>query len=192
MNEKLQKAIDITTKAFINKKRLNGNDYVSHCINVMEILKEFGFENEEDILIAGIMHDVCEDTPIPNKQIFDLFGERVGFIINALSKNKKPKNNQLHGNHRFMMYMNRFYMGMLAEPYILFIKLADQIDNLQSVEVFRTEKIKRKIDEIEIYFMPQYEKIIKNHELPQKYIERFDKMKNRLLNIIVEKKYCLI
>lgn len=193
MSEKLQKAIAITTKAFINKKRLNGDNYISHCTNVMEILKEFGFENEEDILIAGLMHDVCEDTSIPNKQILDLFGERVGFIVNALSKNKKPTDNQeLRGNHRFMMYMNRFYMGMLAEPYILFIKLADQIDNLGSVDVFRVEKIKRKIDEVELYFLPQYEKIIKNHEFPDKYIKRYQKMKNRLLDIIVQKKHLLI
>ena len=192
MNKKLQKAIAITTKAFINKKRLNGDNYINHCTNIMEILKEFGFENEEDILIAGLMHDVCEDTSIPNKEIKSLFGERVGFIINALSKNKKPKDISSDNNYRFMMYMNRFYMGMLAEPYILFIKLADQIDNLESVDVFRIEKIKRKIDEIELYFLPQYEKIIKNHEFPKEYIERYNRMKNKLLNIIVEKKYLLI
>lgn len=61
-------------------------------------------------------------------------------------------------DYRFLLYINRFYNGISYEPWILFIKIADQLDNLADMEAFRLEKKKRKIEEVEKYFIPMYER----------------------------------
>ena len=96
------------------------------------------------------------------------------------------------------MYVNRFYMGAVADPYVLFIKVADQIDNMATVEIFSDEKIERKIREIKKYFMPIYDKahkiygkIHENDTIGPEYYKKFVVLKNRLMNIVDEKEKTL-
>jgi len=56
------------------------------------------------------------------------------------------------------MYINRLYTSTMSEPCVLFIKMADQIDNLATISIFRIEKQYRIIEEIENYYLPMYDK----------------------------------
>ena len=208
----LNKATALAEKCFKTKFRKTGEPYVQHCYNVVQILKDSGLEDEK-LLVAAMLHDVCEDTDIYNPEIQKHFGDRVGFIINVLSKNKKPdvinlketfkpdathKTFEEYVDYRFLMYVNRFYMGALADPYVLFIKIADQIDNMATVEIFSDEKIERKIWEIKKYFMPIYEKALglykkihENDTITSEYYKKFVVLKNRLKNVVAEKEKML-
>ena len=179
--EKLEKAIELAKKYHEGQKRKDGSDYINHPLRVMEFLKKYDFP--EELLVAGVLHDMCEDTDITISQINEMFGTRIGFIINALSKNRKPKNHKElkkeyeekknkrkisnlenyenfdeYVDYRFHIYLNRLYMGIIAEPRIMFIKIADQIDNLSDMKPFSKEKKLRKINEVEQYFLPMYER----------------------------------
>lgn len=59
----------------------------------MEILRSYDFP--EEALICAVLHDVCEDTPLSNLKIKEQFGNRVGFVVNQLTKNKTPKAQEL-------------------------------------------------------------------------------------------------
>jgi guanosine-3',5'-bis(diphosphate) 3'-pyrophosphohydrolase len=138
-----------------NQFRDSGDPYILHPLSVLEKLKKYDFP--EDVLVAAVLHDVCEDTDISNMEIINEFSERVGFLLYALSKNNKGKNKDSI-NYRFSLYINRFHMSVIADPAVLFIKMADQIDNLKTIDIFSLEKQKRKISELENYFLPIYEK----------------------------------
>lgn len=178
---KLEQAIELATELHKWQKRKDWSDYINHPLAVMELLKKYDFP--EDALIAAILHDICEDTEVCSIDINKLFWTRVWFIVNALSKNQKPKNNEAlkreykekeiqtkisnletykdydeYFDYRFHIYLNRFYTWIIAEPRIFFIKIADQLNNLSDMTPFSKEKKLRKINEIDEFFIPIYKK----------------------------------
>jgi len=207
MENKLQKAIKIATKYHEWQIRKNNTPYISHPIAVMELLKNRNFP--EDALIAAVLHDVCEDTKLNNINLNKLFWNRVWFIVNALTKNKKPKNNKLlkeeyikkqnfrkisnlenHTNfdeyfdYRFHIYLNRLYTWIIAEPWIFFIKISDQINNLWDMETFPYNKQKRKISEIENFFLPIYKKSKNIFNIDKKTINEYNLFIDLLTNTL--------
>ncbi|MCP4524039.1 MAG: bifunctional (p)ppGpp synthetase/guanosine-3',5'-bis(diphosphate) 3'-pyrophosphohydrolase [Candidatus Gracilibacteria bacterium] len=171
---KLEKAIELATNLHKGQYRKSGEEYITHPIAVMEILQKYGFN--EELLISAVLHDVCEDTRVNNIEIKSLFGSRVGFILNALTKNQKPQRNtnsknefqkinslsnsyksfDEYINYRLYLYVNRLSVGIIAEPGIMIIKIADQIHNLSTMKAFSQEKKLRKIEELEVHFLPIY------------------------------------
>jgi len=209
MSTKLDEAIALATKYHCNQKRKDGSPYIAHPIAVMELLKKYNFP--EEALISAILHDICEDTEVSNLNISEQFWTRVWFTINALSKNRKPQNNKElkkdfekkhkekkisnlenytnyweYMNFRFHLYMNRFYMWIIAEPWIFYIKISDQIHNLWTMDLFPTEKKKRKIEELEKYFIPIYEKVEEIFNINVKSTKEYHVFMN-LLKIAIEK-----
>lgn len=189
----LEKAVDLAKSLHKGQKRKSWDDYIVHPMSVMSILKEFDFP--EEALVCAVLHDIVEDTEKTNIEIRDEFGDRVWFIVNALSKNQKPKNNkelkekynrekdelsdlawtfEEYVDYRFYMYLNRFSMGIIADPWIMFIKIADQIDNTSSLNVFPKEKRDRKISELEEHFLPLYDRM--TEILTPMYMEKYEKM----------------
>lgn len=203
MDSKLQQAIDLATKYHQWQIRKDWTKYIEHPIAVMELLNKYNFP--EDALIAAILHDICEDTSISNISINDYFWNRVWFSVNALTKNKKPRNNKRlkeeyinkqgklkitnlenyttfdeYIDYRFHLYINRFYMWIIAEPWIFYIKISDQIHNLSTMAPFTKEKKKRKINEIEKFFMPIYIKSEEIFKMDTKTLKEYNIFMNLL------------
>ncbi len=194
---KLEQAIDLAKKLHKWQKRKDGTDYIAHPLAVMELLKKYDFP--EDALIAAVLHDVCEDTEFCSLEINELFGTRVGFIVTALSKNQKPKNNEElkreykeresiakisnlenykdfdgYIDFRFHLYLNRLYTWIIAEPRILFIKIADQMHNISDMTSFSKEKKLRKIQEAEEYYLPIYKKSKPIFDMSKKTFDKYN------------------
>ncbi|MDQ7008853.1 MAG: HD domain-containing protein [Candidatus Gracilibacteria bacterium] len=211
MDTKYKEAIEIAKLYHKGQMRKDGTEYITHPLRVATFLKNYGFP--EDVLIAGVLHDTCEDTKLTIGEINSKFGTRVGFIINALSKNKKPKNNKKlkleydekkkkrkisnlekydnfeeYIDFRFHLYINRLYIGIIAEPWILFIKISDQIDNLSDMKPFSQEKKLRKIEEVEKYFLPIYIKAKNIFTVDLENTKRYNDFISLLQNKIKEVK----
>lgn len=185
-------ALAVASELHKGQKRRDGSDYISHLLSVVNILKTAGFIDEE-LLVAAILHDVCEDTKLSNLELSNRFGERVGHVVNSLSKNRKPQYEEgpvveskisSFGkfSYRFWLYINRFALGAMDDHYIMFIKMADQIDNLSTMEHFSEVKKRRKIDEVEECFIPIYDKIGKKIKAP--YLQSFLLLRQRLESVL--------
>ena len=196
MKTKLDQAIKIAKEYHKWQLRNDGTPYINHPLRVTKLLEKYLFP--EEILISAVLHDICEDTKISNLNINELFWNKVWFIVNALSKNKKPKHKnkeilkikykikkkninkvsdlekyntfEEYIDFRFHLYLNRLYTWILVEPWIFFIKISDQIDNLSDMKAFSIEKKERKINEVEKYFLPIYEKCSNVFDFNQKYV----------------------
>ena len=179
---KLEEAIMLATESHVNQFRKDGTPYIGHPLAVMEILRSYDFP--EEALIIAVLHDVCEDSEVTNLEINEKFGPRVGMSLHALSKNKRLKKERKNDtveltDYRFLMYINRFYSAALQKPFILLVKMADQIHNLSTLQTFPLQKQTRKIMEVEKYFLPIYEEM-KVHLDPiykTKYEDLIDQLK---------------
>lgn len=92
MRSKIEFAEEIAHYAHLTQKRA-GTDkpYVTHPIKVYEILKLV--TDDEDILVAGLLHDVVEDTFINLDVVKNLFGDRVASLVSQVSKDDKGEFN---------------------------------------------------------------------------------------------------
>lgn len=88
-NEQIDKAISFATKAHIKQFRKTDPllPYIYHPISVGFILIKAGFD--DDIVVAGILHDVVEDSGITAEEIESEFTRKVKEIVLAVSENKE-------------------------------------------------------------------------------------------------------
>ena len=123
MNQ-LEKAQQLATKAHENQTRKNSSEpYIEHPKRVAMLLKEAGFP--EEVVIAGYLHDVVEDTPITIEDIRDQFGEEVAEIVAYHTEDKT-----LSWEERKQHTINAF---KTAPYHVQALIIADKLDNLQSV-----------------------------------------------------------
>jgi (p)ppGpp synthase/HD superfamily hydrolase len=121
------KAIKFARKAHEGQLRKYTNEpYIFHPINVGFILTTV--TNDQDIISAGILHDVIEDTKIIGPDIFNSFGVRVTKFVLDVTDISKPSD----GNRKVRKQIDLRHLAK-AEPESKTIKLADIIDNVNSI-----------------------------------------------------------
>lgn len=201
----LEKAIALATKQHKGQKRKSGENYISHPLAVMEILR--GYEFPKEALICAVLHDVCEDTEVSNLHIGEVFGQRIGFMVNQLTKNKSPNMKHLEKeykalrnkgilneyeslfdyiDYKFRVYFNRLSVGIYANPLIMFVKMADQIHNFKTMHHCLPTKIHRKVSRMELHYIPLYNSKI--HLLSPLYEEKYWLMLEELVKAVEEQK----
>ena len=144
MEEKLQEAIEFATEAHGDQKRkYTGEPYISHPIAVMEIVREV--PHTEEMLMAAVLHDTVEDTPVTIEDIKTKFGTKVAELVDGLTDVSRPE----HGNRKTRKALDRAHLAK-QNAEVQTIKLADLIHNTMSIglydphfyKVYKEEKIK--------------------------------------------------
>lgn len=178
-----KKAIALATQMHMGQTRQTGEPYINHCLRVMQTMAQY--TSDDEILATAVLHDICEDTNMSLPNLSDEFSPRVSFLVNALTKNKKYiRSKDYTPLYRIKLYINRFSKGAFSDPWIMFIKMADQIDNAATFHVFEEEKQKRKKNEIKKMFFPVYTKILESQ--PQKMHDIYTKLEKKLFELIDE------
>jgi (p)ppGpp synthase/HD superfamily hydrolase len=129
----LKRAFDMASVWHRNQRRkYPGVDvpYVSHLAGVATLLARHGFD--EEVVAAGALHDVIEDTGVTYDELARLFGARVADLVLAVSEQDKT----LAWEERKRLYIEQF----ADKPWeAQAITLADKIDNLLSIVVCKAE-----------------------------------------------------
>ena len=128
----VEKALIVAYNAHSGQvRKYDGTPYVVHPIRVAAILKEHGF-TEELMQAAALLHDVVEDTLLTTQDINKEFGPLIaGLVGEVTDKCTKENYPNLNRKTRKKMELERL---IIASPEARALKLADMIDNTQSLD----------------------------------------------------------
>ncbi|MDP2562831.1 bifunctional GTP diphosphokinase/guanosine-3',5'-bis pyrophosphate 3'-pyrophosphohydrolase [Psychrobium sp. 1_MG-2023] len=137
--KEIEQAYRVAKAAHEGQFRSSGEPYVTHPVAVCQILADMRLDHET--LIAALLHDVIEDTPVTQEELAAEFGETVGELVEGVSKLDKLKfRNQQEAqaeNFRKMM------MAMVQDLRVILIKLADRTHNMRTLGSLRPDKRRR-------------------------------------------------
>jgi len=146
--EKAQKAISYAEKAHAGQFRSSGEPYIVHPLEVANILLELGLD--VDTIMAGLLHDVIEDTGVTLQQLEEEFGAEVAKLVDGVTKlgriSYKTKEEQQ------VESLRKMFLAMAKDIRVIIIKLADRLHNLRTLEYVEEDKQREKAYEtLEIY-----------------------------------------
>ena len=143
----IQRAYDVALQAHEGQLRKTGDPYFVHCFATAEKLADLRLPAE--VIAAGIMHDVVEDTDVTLKEIKDAFGNDIAGMIKSVTKLGHVK---YRGLDRYVENLRKMFLAMAKDVRVVFIKFADRMHNMETLYVVPEHKRKRIANEVmEIY-----------------------------------------
>jgi len=135
----IQRAHELAVEAHAGQTRASGDQYVSHTVEVATILAQLRLDT--DTLVAGLIHDTIEDTPITIRDIETQFGKSVAAIVDGVTKLGKVQfqsaTEQQVENYRKML------LSMASDARVILVKLADRLHNMRTLEHLPEPKRRR-------------------------------------------------
>ena len=129
------------------QKRKSGEDYIYHPVATAHILAEMNVNYK--IIIAGLLHDVPEDTTVTIEQIEEKFGSDVASMVKGVTKLGTVK---YRGIERYLENLRKMFLAMAADIRVILIKFADRLHNLSTLYALPKNKQLRIASEVlEIY-----------------------------------------
>ncbi len=137
--EYIRDAIEFSRLAHEGQMRHSGDPYVTHPIAVARILTPLHLDVQA--IIAALLHDVIEDTPITAAQVAERYGTPVAELVEGLSKLDKiqfeTREDAQAENFRKML------LAMARDVRVILIKLADRLHNMRTLGAMAPEKCAR-------------------------------------------------
>ena len=152
---KIKKAFKFANKAHGGQKRKSGHDFIVHPVEVAYHLARL--ELEPNVIVAGLLHDVIEDTNITSKEIEKKFGIEVSKLVNSLTKLNITEDNV--NEHLENKNLRNFLVSMAEDVRVAIIKLADRLHNVETLQYLDKEKREKIAKETLSIHAPIAEKI---------------------------------
>ena len=143
---KIENAYILAYESHIGQRRKSGEDYILHPVEVAEILADMKMDT--DTIVAGLLHDVVEDTLIVLEDIEDNFGKDVKKLVDGVTKLR----NLPRTDSKKLENKRKMVIAMSEDIRVVIIKLADRLHNMRTLKYMKPEKQQEKSKEtIEIY-----------------------------------------
>jgi len=149
----LRKAYLFSALAHEGVMRKDGRPYLSHPMAVADILADLKMDDVG--IVAGFLHDVVEDNYSVNiDNIRDRFGPEVGNIVAAVTRIERdvPLDGQMSKEEAGYENIRKLIIAMVGDIRVIFVKLADRLHNLRTMESMSRESARKKAKEgLEIF-----------------------------------------
>lgn len=137
----IMKAYEYANEKHFGQKRITGDDYIQHPLNVALILTETS--SDAKAICAALLHDTIEDSDSTFEEIEQLFGTEVASLVDGVTKINKIKfssvSEQMAENQR------KILVGLANDVRVIIIKLADRLHNMRTLYVLPEEKQKGRL-----------------------------------------------
>ncbi len=143
----IELAYDFAEKAHEGQKRASGEPYINHSVETAITLAKLRLP--ENMIVAGLLHDVPEDTPVTLLDIEKLFGKDVASMVGGITKLGKIK---YRGMERYVENLRKMFVAMASDIRVILIKFADRLHNLSTLDALPQRKRARiALETLEIY-----------------------------------------
>ena len=141
-------AYDYSARMHRGQKRMSGEPYVIHPLNVALIIAQLKLDVPS--IVTGLLHDVVEDTSVPLSEIQTLFGREVATLVDGVTKVSKitfqSREEKQAENFRKMI------IAMAQDIRVVLIKLADRLHNMRTLDHLAPDRqVEISRETIEIY-----------------------------------------
>ena len=141
-------AYDVAEEMHRGQLRKSGEPYLIHPMAVAEILADLGMD--EETIVAGLLHDVVEDTSYTEEELIVDFGEDVAMLVAGVTKLASLKFESKE--ERQAENLRKMFLAMSKDIRVLIIKLSDRLHNLRTINYMTHDKIIEKCREtLDIY-----------------------------------------
>ena len=126
-------------KAHDGVVRKTGEPYITHPVSVACILADLHMD--VPTILAALLHDVVEDTPITTAEINEMFGQQVADLVDGLTKLDKIEFQS--ASEAQAENFRKMLLAMSQDVRVILVKLADRLHNMQTLVAMKPEKQKR-------------------------------------------------
>jgi len=144
----LRRAWEVGAAAHAGQTRKSGEPYITHPVAVAGILAELGLDVEA--LVAAILHDTIEDTPLTHDALAGRFGQTVAELVEGVTKLDKLRfrDRQEAAAESF----RKMLLAMSRDLRVIMIKLADRLHNMRTLGAQSAEARRRiAMETLDIY-----------------------------------------
>ena len=148
--ETIKRAYEYAFNEHKGMKRLTGDDFITHPLEVTKILMELNVD--DTTIIASLLHEVINNGSKTYEDLVEDFGEDIAKIVLSVSKINKlelPDNNESSA-----IYLRKILVGLAQDVRVLYIKLADRLHNMRTNWAINPQKQKQKAEETMSVLVP--------------------------------------
>lgn len=170
----IEKAYEVAYKAHEGQLRKSGEPYIIHPVCVCIILAEL--ELDKETIVAGMLHDVVEDTFMTSDDVAAEFGDEVALLVDGVTKltqlNYVADKVELQAEN-----LRKMFLAMAKDIRVILIKLADRLHNMRTMKYQSPEKQKEKSTETMDIYAPIADRLgiskvkVELDDLSFKYLE---------------------
>ena len=170
----IEKAYRIARDAHEGQSRKSGEPYIIHPLCVGIILADL--ELDKETIVAGLLHDVVEDTVMTSEEIAQEFSGEVALLVDGVTKlgqlSYSADKVEVQAEN-----LRKMFLAMAKDIRVIMIKLADRLHNMRTLKYMKPEKQKEKARETMDIYAPIAQRLgiskikVELDDLSLKYLE---------------------